>query len=147
MFVVMRWWMNSLVLCHRFTTILIHFVCMTNEGHPCQTGYVYSLLMRANKFESRITGLSGPTTNWTFFSCIYHQSFINIQLSKAHEELNKRIFEHDKNMATGAVKADITLAVSATHCNTLYTMYIATGTVVYFSWGVMLICNFYILYA
>jgi cellobiose-specific phosphotransferase system component IIA len=33
------------------------------------------------------------------------------ELSKAHEELNKRIFEHDKNIATGAVKADITLAV------------------------------------
>ena len=35
-----------------------------------------------------------------------------IQLTTAHEELNKRISEHDKNMTTGAIKTDITLAVS-----------------------------------
>ncbi|CAI8018802.1 IQ motif and ankyrin repeat domain-containing protein 1 [Geodia barretti] len=33
------------------------------------------------------------------------------ELRKAHEELNKRIFEHDRNMAAEAVKTDITLAI------------------------------------
>ena len=52
---------------------------------------------------------------------LLHELFI-MQLMKAHEELNKRIFEHDRNMATEAVKTDITLAVSSgySHTDELY---------------------------
>jgi hypothetical protein len=35
------------------------------------------------------------------------------QLAKAYEELNKRIYEHDKCMADGTMKSDVTLEVNA----------------------------------
>ena len=34
-----------------------------------------------------------------------------LQLKKCHEELNKRIYEHDKLVAEGSDKTDITLKV------------------------------------
>ena len=34
-----------------------------------------------------------------------------MQLKKCHEELNKRIYEHDKLVAEGSDKTDITLKV------------------------------------
>ena len=40
------------------------------EHVVCQTSYAYSLLMRANKHCSGITGLSGPTTT-AFFMYVY----------------------------------------------------------------------------
>lgn len=36
-----------------------------------------------------------------------------LQLKKCHEELNKRIFEHDKLVAEGSDKTDITLKVGS----------------------------------
>ena len=36
---------------------------------------------------------------------------ITMQVAKALEELNKRIYEHDKNITLGGVKEDVTLKV------------------------------------
>ena len=51
-----------------------------------------------------------------------------MQLKKCHEELNKRIYEHDKLVAEGSDKTDITLKVGAVHKrqsrNQLYIPYV-----------------------
>lgn len=56
-----------------------------------------------------------------------------LQLFKAHEELNKKIYEHDKDVATGAVKVEVTLAVSALMCSLTYFSFPCAGVLhVYF---------------
>ena len=46
------------------------------------------------------------------FVCAYNGcTVLPVQLKKCHEELNKRIYEHDKLVAEGSDKTDITLKV------------------------------------
>ena len=46
------------------------------------------------------------------FVCTYNGcTVLPVQLKKCHEELNKRIYEHDKLVAEGSDKTDITLKV------------------------------------
>ena len=53
------------------------------------------------------------------FVCTYNGcAVLPVQLKKCHEELNKRIYEHDKLVAEGSDKTDITLKV-CTHVGAL----------------------------
>ena len=44
--------------------------------------------------------------------CVIFILCVGYQLAKAYEELNKRIYEHDKCMAEGTMKPDVTLEVN-----------------------------------
>ena len=56
------------------------------------------------------------------FVCAYNGcTVLPVQLKKCHEELNKRIYEHDKLVAEGSDKTDITLKVCMYVC-----MYVCT---------------------
>ena len=51
------------------------------------------------------------------FVCAYNGcTVLPVQLKKCHEELNKRIYEHDKLVAEGSDKTDITLKVCMYVC-------------------------------
>ena len=53
--------------------------------------------------------------------CMFHLVHNTLQLKKAYEELNKRIYEHDKCTHQGGAKAEVTLKVRQP-----YSMYVHT---------------------
>ena len=83
------------------------------------TNNVFSLNVTVAEAEKENSVKQKQVTSPQIFSAYIEQP--RYQVANALEELNKRIYEHDKNITLGGVKEEVTLKVicSSMYCNRL----------------------------